>query len=67
MVASHFYLHSGKQKNSVGWWGTTVILFLVKQFSGGNGSVKGCVAVMQQPVFFAKFGKKSSRVFMQSP
>jgi hypothetical protein len=45
-----------------------MLFFFGKKFSGGKGSVRQCVAVMQEPVLLSpKFGAKFSQVFMQSP
>jgi hypothetical protein len=45
-------------------WDDSYVVF-GRKFLKKKGNVKHCVAVMQQPV--AKFGAKSSQIFMQSP
>jgi hypothetical protein len=43
------------------------VLFLVKKFSAERGSVRRCIAMIQQPVLLSpKFGAKSSHSLTQS-
>jgi hypothetical protein len=49
MSAFQFYLQSGKHRN-LGWVGTTVMLFLVKNSLVKKGNVRRRAVVMQQPI-----------------
>jgi hypothetical protein len=56
MAAFQFCLQLGNREKKV-WWGTTVMLFLVKYSLVKKGSVRGCVVLMQQQVLVSpKFG-----------
>jgi hypothetical protein len=66
MAAFQFYLQLRKQRK-VGWAGDNSHVVFGQQFSGEKVSLRWCVVMMQQPVFLlAKFGTKSSHIFMQS-
>jgi hypothetical protein len=63
---SFIFIRGNREK--YGGWGTTVMLLFAKDSLVKKGSVRRCVAMMQQPVLLSrKFGTKYSHILTQTP